>query len=129
VDTLGIIIDAGVTAANLGDRQGLYLLFEMMKGKFRRSIKKMWADMGYSGAESTENAKAFGIDLEVVARNSEQKFQVARKRWVVERTFGWLGKFRRLSKDYELCVKSSRSWIFLAMSRILLRRLAEPELN
>ncbi|MCB1148730.1 MAG: hypothetical protein KDK48_01065 [Chlamydiia bacterium] len=74
-----------MTAANLGDRQGLYLLFEMMKGKFRRSIKKLWGDMGCSGADSTENAKAFRIELEVIARSSERKFQFVKKRWVVEK--------------------------------------------
>lgn len=98
-------------------------MFSLIKGRVMRNLKKVWGDMGYAGKEVKEASRFLGIDFEAVSRN-QKKFQITRKRWIVERTFAWLGKFRRLSKDYEQCVFSSRSWMFLSMSRILIRRLA-----
>ena len=61
----------------------------------------MWADTGYNGSPLEKYARLFGIAIEVVARTSPHSFQVLRRRWVVERTFGWLMRYRRLARDYE----------------------------
>jgi putative transposase len=67
----------------------------------------------------------FGVRVEIVRRNADQSgFQVLPKRWVVECTFAWLGKCRRLSKDYEYLSKTSEQWIYLAMTHLMLKRLS-----
>ena len=87
----------------------------------------MWADEGYqSNAVAEQLCDQLGIDLELVSKPPGKGFRVAPKRWVVERTFAWLGRYRRLSKDYEYCPQTSESWIYLGMARHLLRRLAVP---
>jgi len=93
-------------------------------GVFPR-LRLIWADGGYAG-QLIEWVAAFGNwVLEIVKRSDKAKgFVVLPRRWVVERTFAWLMKFRRLSKDYEETVKSSEAWILLAMINIMTRRLA-----
>ena len=99
-----------------------------MKGLFHR-LKKIWADGGYSGENFAKIAKRLGRLIEIVKRNDDMKgFEVLPKRWIVERTFGWLGRYRRLSKDYESRISSSVSMIQLAMINLMLHRLA-PEQN
>ena len=72
-----------------------------IKGLYRR-FKKLWADGGFSGEAVAQTAKRLGREVEVVKRSDDIKgFEVLPKRWIVERTFGWLGRYRRLSKDYE----------------------------
>lgn len=104
VDTRGNILAAAVTAANLSDQQGLYLLLDTFR--FKR-LRKIGADMGFQGEEAKEYAVRKGYNLEIVSRRSPRSFVVQAKRWIVEITFAWLGKFRRLSKDYEYRVCSS----------------------
>lgn len=89
-----------------------------------RSPEKVWADYGYHGAEFQQELKEEGVNLEIVKRRDGKLFSVEAKRWIVERTFAWLGKCRRLSKDYELITTSSLSMIYLAMSRLVVRRIA-----
>lgn len=87
-------------------------------------LELVWADGGYSGklVEEVEAEKNFQI--EVVKRTDDMMgFVVLPKRWIVERTFGWFGKNRRLSKDYEKTVESSASFVYAAMARLMLRRL------
>ena len=93
-------------------------------GVFPR-LRLIWADGGYAG-QLIEWVAAFGNwVLEIVKRSDDVKgFAVLPRRWVVERTFGWLMKFRRLSKDYEETAKTSETWIRLAMIRIMTTRLA-----
>ena len=67
----------------------------------------------------------YGVDLETVKRREQKGFVLEARRWIVERTFAWLGKNRRLSKDYELITTSSLSMIYLAMVRLMLRRIVE----
>jgi putative transposase len=88
--------------------------------------KKIWADGAYSGEELARWCEEEGgWELEVVERNREaQGFKVLPKRWIVERTFSWLIRNRRLSKDYERMVQSSETFIEVAMIRLILRRLA-----
>lgn len=87
-------------------------------------LKKVWADAGYSGEEFAQWVKKkHGVKVEVVSKKAHQQgFEVLRRRWVVERTFAWLGKWRRLSKDYEHNPTSSQAWIHLVMIAIMLNR-------
>ena len=85
--------------------------------------KKVYADLGYSGEGMQERMNLHGIELETIGRRHKKEFVVEAKRWIVERTFAWLGKSRRLSKDYELVTNTSMNMIYLAMSRIMSKRL------
>ncbi len=101
-------------------------------------LKLIWADMGYRSAELTEwLEKECEWKMEVVQRPRKwgwypkgvepppmPAFTVLRRRWVVERTFAWIGRYRRMSKDYEYLTESSEAMIYLAMTRLMLRRLA-----
>ena len=122
MDAEGFVLAVEVTAANLNARQGLYLLLSEDKAKFPR-LRKIWADMGYLGEDTKWTVRNSGCDLEVVKKPQASGFIPQFKRWVVERTFAWFGKFRRLSKDYGYRVCSSVSMIYLSMTRLLLKRL------
>jgi putative transposase len=123
VDTLGLVLKAFVTEAHYYDGTvGTWLLPDLVQ-RFPR-LKKLWADHTYTG-EFVEQARAIGIDIEITTRLSEQPgFQVSPWQWVVERTFGWLSHYRRLSKDYEYWVYTSDAMIYAAMVHIMVRRLA-----
>ena len=89
-------------------------------------MKFIWADAGYSGQLSDWVKITSGLVLEIVKRSDDVKgFKVLPHRWVVERTFGWLGRYRRLSKDYEGLTESSQALIYAAMIKIMIRRLAK----
>jgi putative transposase len=125
-DTLGLILCVVVTSANQGDRQGLQSLIAQWVTEGRTRLQKIWVDGGYSGQPLRDWVRAIKrthkIDLEVT--QSEGKgFQVVAKRWVVERTFGWLVGYRRTSKDYEVLPRNSEAMIQICMTAILLRRL------
>lgn len=126
VDTLGFIIGVVISAASCTDREGLALMFYFLRGKVKWP-KLMWADGGYSGDEMARIAAANGVELEIVKRNHKKGdgFVVQAKRWIVERTFGWLGRYRRFSKDYEYLTSTSECMIYLGMSRIMVRRIAK----
>jgi putative transposase len=125
VDTLGLIIAVVVTAASVQDRDGGKLVFASAQGQPR--LEKVWADGGYRGGFvdwTKENCK---WELDIVSRPSDQKgFAVLPRRWVVERTFGWLNRYRLLSKEYEATIESSTADIQIAMSNLMLRRLTRP---
>jgi putative transposase len=123
VDTLGLVLKAFVTEANHYDgKVGTWLLPTLIR-RFPR-LKKLWADGTYAG-EFVEQARAVGIDIEITTGLSDQPgFQVVPRRWVSERTFAWLGHYRRLSKDYEYWVYTSDAMIYAAMVHIMVRRLA-----
>jgi len=125
VDTMGLLIGVVVHTANIGERAGAKLLLESLKFPLVR-LKKILVDAGYSGVDMTEWVKDnFNWLWEVSSRADNQKgFIVESKRWVVERTFAWLGKCRRLSKDYEFYTQSSESFIYLALIRLMVRDLA-----
>jgi putative transposase len=90
-----------------------------------RRLVKLWAHSNYGGTLVEWVAGRFGCVLEIVKPLADQKgFVVQPKRWIVERTLAWLGKCRRLSKDYECNPKSSEAWIDLAMIGLMVRRLA-----
>lgn len=123
MDHLGLLISAVVSVGNCGDRDGLrVLLYDSQQ--VGRCPKKVFADQGYTGKDFKIEIQDYGVDLETVKRREDKGFAVEAKRWIVERTFAWFGKCRRLSKDYELITTSSVSMIYLAMSRLLVRRIA-----
>jgi putative transposase len=123
VDTLGLVLMVVVHAANIQDRDGAKLVLEKLIGKFAR-LQLIWADGGYAGKLVDWVKQTCGWVLEIVKRNAEAKgFQLLPHRWVVERTFGWLGRYRRLSKDYEGLPETSEAMIYATMTHIMLRRL------
>lgn len=124
VDTLGLILAAVVHAANIQDRDGAEEVFLRMVGRFGR-LKVIWADGSYAGELIDWAKSVFGRVVQVVKGAAAHKFVVVPKRWIVERTFGWLGKYRRLSKDYETLTDSSECMIYIAMINLMLHRL-EP---
>lgn len=112
-----------VHAANIQDRDGAKLVFEKTRGLFPR-LKLVWADGGYAGPLVEWVQITSGWLLEIVKRNADTiGFQVLPRRWVVERTFAWLGRFRRLSKDYEELTDTSETIIRIAMIRLMLTRI------
>jgi transposase len=124
VDTMGLLLGVVVHAANIQDRDGAKLLLQKVKGCFPR-IQLVWADGGYAGKLVQWVADACGWVLEIVRRRDDLKgFHVLPRRWVVERTFGWLGRYRRLSKDYEYHTDTSETMIRIAMIQLMLHRLA-----
>src|SRR6516225_6954196 len=125
VDTMGLVLLVVVHAANIQDRDGARLLLAKAKGLFPR-LQRIWADGGYAGKLIGWVQEMCGWVLEIIKRNDLVKgFKLLPRRWVVERTFGWLGRYRRLSKDYERLPESSEVMIRLAMIHIMVRRL-EP---
>lgn len=122
MDHLGLLIAGIVSAANCTERDGLEILLYKNQG---RVPGKIFADQGYSGSDMKERVQRYGISLETVPRRQSKGFVVEARRWIVERTFAWLGKFRRLSKDYELIATTSMSMIYLVMTRLMLKRINE----
>lgn len=125
VDTVGNLLKVVVHAASIQDYHGARgVLAQVME--LVRTLKHLWADGIYKNGGLVEWAQAaLALVLEIVPRAPDQKgFQVLPRRWVVERTFAWLGRFRRLSKDYERCTKSSEGVVYIASIRRLLCRLA-----
>lgn len=117
------MISAAISVGNCGDRDGLRVLLYYCK-QMGCCPKKVFADQGYGGKDFMIEIESCGVSLEVVKRRESKGFTPEAKRWVVERTFAWLGKCRRLSKDYELIATSSLSMIYLAMTRLIVRRIA-----
>jgi putative transposase len=130
VDTEGFVLKAVVSAADVQDRDGGALLARALRlyGPELPRLAKVWVDGIYKGDFVAWARAVMGWEVEVVTRSEEQKkakgFVALPQRWKIERTFGWLGRFRRLSKDYEFCVESSEAFIYLGMSVHMLRRLA-----
>ena len=112
-----------VHPANVQDRDGAKLVFEKIKGKCSR-LKLIWADGAYAGQLIEWVKHACGWLLEIVKRNKDVPgFQLLPRRWVVERTFGWLGRYRRLSRDYEFQTDTSENMILIAMIQLMVHRL------
>ena len=112
-----------VHAADIQDRDGAYYVLDDIQDLYPM-LAKIWADQGYSGELGTDILEQYAIILEVVEKLPEQHgFVVLPRRWVVERTFAWLGRYRRLSKDYEQRVEYSETWVYLASISRMLRKL------
>lgn len=123
-DTLGLIIDVKVHSADIQDREGAKLLFPGIFDRFQR-LKAILGDGGYTGDLAQWLKEKFGLVLEIAKRPAESKgFVLLPRRWIVERTFAWLNRYRRLSKDYEYLTDSSEAMIQIAMIGFMLHRLA-----
>jgi putative transposase len=141
VDTLGLLLRVRVTAGDVGDRDGAAMLLGDARASFPR-LRHGWADAGYRGGFLTWAKEVAGVTMQVVQRRDGgrggrwlppgaeppqvARFAVAPRRWVVERTFAWFGRFRRLSRDYEYLTATSEAVIHVAMIQLLLRRLTRP---
>ncbi len=124
VNAEGWLLALVVTAASASDKAGAKLLIIRLFDAFS-TLKIMWADSGYDGAPLARYAKAAAaITIEVVKRTAPHSFQVLRRRWVVERTFGWLMRYRRLARDYERRTDHAEAMIYWATVIIMTRRLA-----
>jgi putative transposase len=125
VDTLGLLLIGVVTAASLSDQAGARKIFKQMRGTCKQ-LRKVWVDGTYRGAGWTAWVKAkYHLVLESVARAEGQKgFAVLPHRWVVERTWAWVNQCRCLSKDYEEVPTTSETFVYVAMTRLMLKRLA-----
>ena len=124
VDTLGLLLAVAVHPADIQDRDGARLVLERLVGRYDR-LQVIWADGAYSGKLVGWAKMVGGWSLELVRRPAQQHtFQVLPRRWVVERTFGWLNLQRRLSKDYEALCETTETWLYIAMTGLTLRRLA-----
>jgi putative transposase len=119
-----LVLAVVVTAANIQDRQAAgWLLTDVHLSAVKLDQMKVWADQGYTGEYVEEVAQLYELDLEIV-RPQGRGFKVLPKRWVVERTFGWLSLNRRLSRDNEQLETTTEAWVYLGMVRLMLRRLA-----
>jgi putative transposase len=124
VDTCGFLLAVLVTSAAVQDRDGARLLLQKLAG-FCKKLRLIWVDGGYRGPVLDWVAQKFSFQFKLVLPPKAQKgFIVVARRWVVERTFAWLGFHRRLAKDYERLPESSEAFIYIAMTRLMLRRLA-----
>ena len=114
-----------VTPADVQDRDGFLPLLKRVRRVFV-FLERLFADGAYSGTETAAAAKRTGkVVLEIVKRSDAAKgFVVVAKRWVVERTFGWLGRCRRLAKDFENLTRTQLAFVQLAMIRLMTRRIA-----
>ncbi|MEW1914604.1 IS5 family transposase [Kitasatospora sp. NPDC085895] len=124
VDTLGLLLLVMVTAASVSDNDaGKQLLTQLAAS--HPTITKAWVDTGYK-TQAIEHGAKLGIDVDVVPRNPQVKgFSVVPRRWVVERTFGWIMMHRRLARDYETKPEHSESMIRLAMISNLAKRATD----
>lgn len=123
VDTQGLLLAVCVTPANVSETAGAVQLFSRLHGSAKK-LRLLWVDGGYFNA-AFDQARAQRIELRPVLRTPGSKgFELLPRRWVVERTFAWLSRCRRLARDYETRPQSSEALILLAMTRLMLLRLA-----
>ncbi len=143
VDSLGLLLAVSVTAANVSDRKPVFDLAAEAKAKSSR-LDLLRADQGYASRHIEERLKSeLGVEMAVTKRNKARRFshmkgralsapaqkekkrgfQIQPGRWVVERTFGWMGKYRRLAKDFEYKAENSRGMIYTAMINTMVRRV------
>jgi putative transposase len=145
VDTSGLLLKVIVHQAGLQDREGAKQVLMAMQTEFP-TITHVWADMGYTGTLQDWMQETFGWKLTIVKRPTRPRgvwafpdqvidwaamlppkgFHPLPRRWVVERTFAWLGRNRRLSKDYERLTTTEEAWMYLAGIRLMLHRLVAP---
>jgi putative transposase len=122
VDTLGLLLAVVVHRADIHDSQRAPHLFDRAQGEVPR-LEGVFADAGYAATPAGLIWRVFGWALSLV-RRERPGFVVVPKRWVVERTFAWLGGYRRLSKDYERLCATSEAMVQLSAIRLMVRRLA-----
>ncbi len=126
VDSLGLLLKVVVSEANAPERVlAAYALMELLEERpeLLEKVQVMWVDSGYDGDKFALSVWLMIQAHVEVIRRTEQEFRILPKRWVVERTFGWLNQYHRLSKDYEHLPEMSEAAIYAVMTRIMLRRL------
>jgi transposase len=119
------MLGVAITPADVQDRDGFIPLLKEVRRVFV-FLQRLFADGGYSGSKTAAEAKRAGkVELEIVKRSDTAKgFVVLSKRWIVERTFGWFGRCRRLAKDFENLSRTQHAFVQLAMIRLMMRRIA-----
>ena len=123
VDTLGLLLVAVVHPASLQDRDGAKAVLLQARGRFPR-LRRIWADGGYAGQLIAWVKRTCGWLLQTVLRPvGSTGFVLLPRRWVVERTFAWLLRYRRLARDYEYNIETSETMIYAAMIHLMARRL------
>lgn len=123
-DCLGLLLAVVVTAANMQDRDGAHPLLSLLRERFS-TITLVWADGGYAGRLITWASKVLSLTVQVIKRTEAMTgFVVLPRRWVVERTFAWISKYRRCVRDYETLPAHHEAMVYLAMIIIMSRRLA-----
>jgi putative transposase len=143
VDTLGLVLGVVVHPANIQDRASAPWLLHQVQPSVPR-LELIWADSAYLGPLQTWVWQTFGWSLRVVERpggrgqwlRADQEppiripgFHLLPRRWVVERTFAWIGRNRRMSKEYEFLPTTSETWVYLSMLRLMLKRLAREQIH
>jgi putative transposase len=124
VDTLGTVLAVLVTPASVQDPAAAPELLAQAKAKSAR-LARVWGDRRYRGPAVARAARALGLALEIVVPPTGQRgFRVQAKRWIIERTFAWLGRYRRLARDWEAASWSVAALIHIAISDLMARRLA-----
>jgi len=125
VDTVGLLLHAVVHPANIQDRDGGILVLASLFGQFP-FLKKLFADGGYQGPifRKAQKKALPQLETEIIRRSDTAAgFEVLPRRWVVERTFAWLGRCRRLAKDFENRTRKARAFLLLASIRLMVRKL------
>ena len=123
MDTTGLLLAVVVHAANIQDRDGAKLVLVKLLNQFPR-LQVIWADAAYAGRLVAWAWATGGWVLSVVRLNPDRRrFGALPRRWVVERTLVWLGRCRRLSKDYEALPETGETWVHIAMVHLMLKRL------
>ena len=121
VDTLGNLLALKITAANEQERAQVAELAERVQEVTGGTVEIAFVDQGYTGEDAAEQAEQAGIELTVVKHTQAKRgFILLPRRWVVERTFAWLGRFRRLARDYERLAETLEGWHWLAFVALLL---------
>jgi transposase len=124
VDTLGHLLALKVTAANEQDRQQVGALCARMQEVTGSTVEVAFVDQGYTGERAIRDAAEQNVQLEVVKHTEAKRgFVLLPRRWVIERTFGWMARFRRLSRDYERFAKTLASWHWLVAVSLMMRQV------
>jgi putative transposase len=123
VDSQGLVLGVHITSADVSDEHGGMFLIRKVAALYPR-LQKLWVDGAYRGLFAPYAWHMHGIEVEQTIQRKERNYAVTSKRWVVERTFAWFGRYRRLSKDYEYLCQTSENWIYVAMTCLLAKRLA-----
>jgi putative transposase len=127
---LGLWLEVVILPASVPERKGAEETFWRIAGQeICSSLEKIWADGGFEGQEWQQKIEdQFGFEVEIVKRSDEAKgFELLPNRWIVERSFGWMNYYRRLSKDYEGHSHMSRAWLLWAMNDKMLHSLVPDQ--
>ena len=130
VDTLGHLLALSVTAANEQERAQVAELAQAVQEATGQTVEVAYVDQGYTGAEAAQAAQEHGIRLEVVKLpEAKRGFVLLPRRWVVERGFGWMARFRRLARDYERLTETLKGYHLIAFAMLMLHKLVSLTLS